>query len=85
VKVVRANRQLYDQYRPRASTCKMVLFVADEQPEPIKFDIINGWTSLANAGIEVYHVSGTHHSMMESSNVEVLAEQLRVMLGNKIQ
>jgi amino acid adenylation domain-containing protein len=63
-------------YEPRHYPGRILLFrPADELPEGAT-NLARGWDKLAEGGVEIHVVPGTHRSMITEPNVAALAERL---------
>jgi amino acid adenylation domain-containing protein len=81
--LVAANVCAVEFYRPQPYGGPLTVFRADhsfwDSPEAIKTAL--GWTSVARGGLQMFDLPGTHLSILEPGNVEVLAGHLRRMLA----
>jgi amino acid adenylation domain-containing protein len=59
---------------------RVVLFCAEERKTPLWLFPRNGWSQKILPNLQVYKVPGTHHNMIKSPHVEVLAKQLNTCL-----
>ncbi len=59
---------------------RVVLLCAEERKTPLWLFPHNGWSQKILPNLEVYKVPGTHHNMIKSPHVEVLAKQLKTCL-----
>ncbi|MEL6259637.1 MAG: amino acid adenylation domain-containing protein [Cyanobacteria bacterium J06626_6] len=69
-----ANRQAKKQYEPKPYAGKAVLFRATERVPGICSDPELGWHGMAGKGIEIYEISGSHSSIIDSP---LLAKRLK--------
>jgi thioesterase domain-containing protein/acyl carrier protein len=75
-KVEEANRQT-EKARRGVYPGRAILFRAREQPPGIYRDPLLGWEGMAEGGMDVYEIPGTHDSIVKSL---VLAEKLKACL-----
>ncbi len=75
------NYSAAKKYIPRAYPDRITYFSATEEVSSLENQF--GWQSLATGGVEVVEVPGNHQSMIQSSNVKLLAEQLNKRLNRK--
>jgi acyl transferase domain-containing protein/thioesterase domain-containing protein/acyl carrier protein len=68
------------QYRPTVYPGQLVIFRSVNREEIFENDELLGWGGLAEGGIEVFDITGTHLEMLYEPNVRVLAEKLRSCL-----
>jgi len=73
--VFKANRIAIANYQPQPYSGKVVLFCASSSTED------QGWTSLTTQKLETYIIPGSHYTMMRSSYVQVLAQELETHLN----
>jgi thioesterase domain-containing protein/acyl carrier protein len=81
-----ANRRALVQYAPRAYPGRLTLFRAEVRPSVVGvcFDDPHlGWGALAEQGVEVHSIPGTHHSIFDEPNVRVLADKLKACLSQE--
>jgi thioesterase domain-containing protein len=77
-RVFKSNSQALRHYRAHTYSGHITLFKAKEQSDGAKEDLGGGkW---AGGGVTVHEVLGAHYTMMQSPNVETLAEQLGIYL-----
>ena len=67
------------EYVPHLYDGRITLFWASNDLRA-KFDLLEGWQSLARGGMEVIEVPGTHLDMIKEPHVAELAEKLRACL-----
>jgi thioesterase domain-containing protein len=73
--VYQANQQAFRRYRPQPSPCRVTLFRAGgDHPHALANPDL-GWARLAP--VEIIHVPGNHHTMMNEPHIAVLAGRLR--------
>ncbi|OUL20538.1 hypothetical protein BV378_29440 [Nostoc sp. RF31YmG] len=58
----------------------MTLFRASQQNVGLDVDLELGWGKLAAGGVEVHHVPGSHASLIQEPNVQVIAEKFQACL-----
>jgi thioesterase domain-containing protein len=79
-----ANWQAIEaRYRPLPFHASAYLFRVDSHdPDDAKYfaERYGGWSRLLTMGVQSFVVPGTHVSMCEEPNVQVLAEKLRAVL-----
>ncbi|NET60306.1 MAG: non-ribosomal peptide synthetase, partial [Symploca sp. SIO2E6] len=75
--VFQANRIAIANYQPQPYSGKVVLFCASSSVED------RGWSSLITGELETHTIPGDHYTMMRSSQVQVLAQQLETYLNQK--
>jgi thioesterase domain-containing protein len=80
-RVVEAQYQALWGYTPRPYAGRLILFRAHEQPASASLDPAMGWSSLAQAGVTVRRVPGTHLALLQHPSVKVLAAQLAPYLA----
>jgi thioesterase domain-containing protein/acyl carrier protein len=68
------------KYRPTVYPGQLVIFRSVNREETFENDELLGWGGLAQGGIEVFDITGTHLEMLYEPNVRVLAEKLRSCL-----
>ena len=79
--VALANRQARDSYIPTPAPISLTLFRAQiQRPEELNLADDFGWSVFATGKVEVYEVAGSHESMMQSPQVQSLAEQVNICL-----
>jgi amino acid adenylation domain-containing protein len=71
----------FHRYDPKPYPAKMVLLQSSAWPEGPYFDFRLGWEHLVSSGIEFHWMPGDHPSMFTEPNVNLVAEKLRVHLG----
>ena len=62
-------------YSPMSYDGPVTLFWASKDPHA-KFDMIEGWQRLAQGGMELIEISGTHLDMIKEPHVSDLATKL---------
>ena len=68
-------------YEPREYEGRVILFRAAHQLSPVAYrDRTLGWGELATSGIEVYDVSGFHHSILAEPQISTVATILSEIL-----
>jgi thioesterase domain-containing protein/acyl carrier protein len=67
------------QYHPQPFDGRVTLFWASKDLRA-KFDMIEGWETLARGGMELHEISGTHLDMIKEPHVADLAKQLNACL-----
>ena len=75
--VFKANRVAIANYQPQPYSSKVVLFCASSTAED------RGWSSLITGELVTHTMPGAHYTMMRSSQVQVLAQQLETYLNQK--
>jgi acyl transferase domain-containing protein/thioesterase domain-containing protein/acyl carrier protein len=68
------------QYRPSVYPGQLAIFRSVNREETFENDELLGWGGLAEGGIEVFDITGSHLEMLYEPNVRVLAEKLRSCL-----
>ncbi|HEU5378228.1 MAG TPA: amino acid adenylation domain-containing protein [Ktedonobacteraceae bacterium] len=81
LRVFQANGQALRTYKPRAYPGHLHLIRASEQMTEGEQDRTLGWSELAQGGIDLQILPGTHYTLMKKPDVQVLAEQLRAYLS----
>jgi thioesterase domain-containing protein/acyl carrier protein len=71
-----ANNEALLHYTPTPYSGRIALFRAQQQPWWSEHDPLLGWAGLAEAGIQVYAVSGHHHNMTYEPHAIEMARQL---------
>ncbi|MBW4593278.1 MAG: SDR family NAD(P)-dependent oxidoreductase [Brasilonema angustatum HA4187-MV1] len=81
--VIAANVQAIEQYTLKAYPGRMIVFRTDDKNRDdavgVKYDPQFGWSEVT-AGVDVYHLPGSHLSLLEEPEVAMLAEQLKLCL-----
>jgi len=75
--VFKANRIAIANYQPQPYAGKVALFCASSSAEN------RGWSSLTTQNLDTYIIPGSHYTMMRSSYVQVLAQELETHLNQK--
>lgn len=78
--VRKAGHRALAKYTPRPYVGKITLLRATQQPQGIIDDRTNGWSLMAQSGVDVFDVPGHHGSMMEDPRARVLVEVLTTCL-----
>jgi len=73
--VFQANRVAIAKYQPQPYSGKVALFCAGSTAED------RGWSSLSTGDLETYTIPGDHYTMLHSSYVQALAQQLETYLN----
>ncbi|NET61423.1 MAG: hypothetical protein F6K47_36450 [Symploca sp. SIO2E6] len=73
--VFQANRIAIANYQPQPYSGKVVLFCASSTAED------RGWSSLITGELVTHTILGDHYTMMRSSQVQVLAQELKTHLN----
>ena len=68
-------------YVPRPYHGRPVLFVVNDQEEPVVPGSQYGWEGLATGGVEIIEVPGDHKTMLSEPHVSTLATRLRDCLA----
>jgi amino acid adenylation domain-containing protein len=68
-----------ETYRPKVYDGRVTLFWASKDLRA-KFDMIEGWQTLAGGGLDLIEISGTHLDLIKEPNVHGLAKQLKQCL-----
>ena len=76
IRYARAHWQALRSYRPRRYPGRITLFRARKQPL-LTLDPTLGWDDLAEGGVAVNVIPGTHEKMLEEPNVHILAAELK--------
>jgi thioesterase domain-containing protein len=71
-------------YRPERCPNKIYLLQATEANLGRLLGFGHGWTDVAERGLEVQDVPGTHLGMMYEPNVGVLAAMLRAIINAEV-
>jgi thioesterase domain-containing protein len=66
-------------YRPQPFDGRVTLFWASQDLRA-KFDMLEGWRTLARGGLERHKISGTHLNMIKEPHVVDLARKLNACL-----
>lgn len=74
-----AARRAREGYQPQPYPGRLTLFRAARQPLR-EFEPALGWGALAQGGVEIHEIAGTHVSMLVEPGLGVLAERLRECL-----
>jgi thioesterase domain-containing protein len=67
-------------YLPKPYNGKVTLFTTKEVLRWCQFKPCRGWSEIAQQGVEVHQVPGTHLGMLGEPGVQILAAKLRVCL-----
>jgi thioesterase domain-containing protein/acyl carrier protein len=67
------------QYRPQPFDGRVTLFWASQDLRA-KFDLVEGWQTLARGGLDLHEISGTHLDMIKEPHVADLAKRLNACL-----
>ncbi|WP_017318022.1 non-ribosomal peptide synthetase [Mastigocladopsis repens] len=82
--ILGANVQALNQYSFQGYPGRMTLLRTDDKNRHdavgVQYDALFGWGELVVGGIDVYHIPGSHLSLLEEPNVQVLAEKLKLCL-----
>lgn len=84
-----ANKIASSNYVPQTYPGKVTLFkskITSDRiaPEGWYVDPSLGWEELVGGGLEVYEISGDHHSMFREPNVQVLVDKLRICIDKAL-
>ena len=74
------KRATMADYSPQAYSGKINLFTTKEILRWCKYKPHRGWDELAQQGVEIHAIPGTHLGMLGEPNVQVLAQKLMVCL-----
>ncbi|MBD2569977.1 amino acid adenylation domain-containing protein [Anabaena lutea] len=74
------KRATMADYVPQAYPGRVTLFTTKEMLRWCRYETDRGWKHLAQKGLDIYDVPGTHLGMLDEPNVQVLAEKLQVCL-----
>ncbi|MGH7998903.1 MAG: hypothetical protein ACREPR_05605 [Brasilonema sp.] len=81
--IMGANIQALEQYNFQGYPGRMTLFRTDDKNRDdvvgVQYDPLFGWGELVD-GVDVYHLPGSHLSLLEEPEVVMLAEKLRLCL-----
>jgi amino acid adenylation domain-containing protein len=99
--IFKINANTTRRYRPGEFDGRITLFCPEDDVEEIIFtndpkyvawkeerarlDPTKGWGPLATEGVERFTIPGNHYSMLHEPNVQVLAEQLRNCIRERIR
>jgi acyl-CoA synthetase (AMP-forming)/AMP-acid ligase II/thioesterase domain-containing protein/NADP-dependent 3-hydroxy acid dehydrogenase YdfG/acyl carrier protein len=79
--IMDANIQALNQYNFQPYPSHMVLLrTADKKRDKsvgMRYDSLFGWGELVAGGLDVYHIPGSHLSLLDEPDVKVLAEKLK--------
>ncbi|NES24812.1 MAG: non-ribosomal peptide synthetase, partial [Symploca sp. SIO3E6] len=75
--VFQANRVAIANYQPQPYSGKVALFCASSTAED------RGWNSITKGELKTYTIPGDHYTMMRSSHVQTLAQQLETYLNQQ--
>jgi aspartate racemase len=82
--IISANDQAQNQYIFQVYPGQMTLLRTDDKNRDtavgMQYDPLFGWGSLVAGGIDVHHLPGSHLSLLDEPNVQVLAEKLKLCL-----
>jgi amino acid adenylation domain-containing protein len=84
LRVFYANSQAVLNYVPQVYPKQITLFRTNAQSSAAKEDPSMGWDKLAAGGTEIHMIPGNHLTMLRKPHIEVLAEQLKTALLNKV-
>jgi len=79
-KVVETQLQAITNYVPETYRGRITLFRARRQPLFCAHDPAMGWGDVAEGGVDIKEVPGSHHSMLHDPYVQVVAAQLSACL-----
>ncbi|MBV9385107.1 MAG: amino acid adenylation domain-containing protein [Chroococcidiopsidaceae cyanobacterium CP_BM_ER_R8_30] len=83
--VVEANGRALNQYVFQVYPGKITLLRTEDKKRysyvGMQYDPQFGWGELADGGIDVHYIAGSHASLMQEPDVQVLAEKLQVCLA----
>ncbi|MBO3461240.1 type I polyketide synthase [Aetokthonos hydrillicola] len=77
LRVIIANILAYNKYVPGIYTGKINLFRASEQLWGTHPDSSMGWSHLAQGGVEIDEIPGNHFTILNSPNVQIIAQKLK--------
>ncbi|MBP5973647.1 amino acid adenylation domain-containing protein [Brasilonema sp. CT11] len=84
VNVIDANILAQSQYIYQVYPGSMTLLRTDDQNRDsavgMQYDPLFGWGELVAGGVDVYHTSGSHLTVLEEPHVQALAEKLKLCL-----
>ncbi|MCP5050317.1 MAG: hypothetical protein GY940_24330, partial [bacterium] len=83
LKVFKTNVQAAQSYQPGSYRGRITYFQAVERPGDIPLEPGQDWEDYAVEGVEIIPVPGNHHNMVKPPHVRVLAEKLKIYLGNR--
>jgi thioesterase domain-containing protein len=78
--IFKANVLAMDSYVPRSAPVQAMLFKALDSSGAEARDDGMGWKELAQGGVEVHHVPGSHYSLLREPNTQFIASRLRERL-----
>nr|VFJ75374.1 MAG: amino acid adenylation domain-containing protein [Candidatus Kentron sp. FW] len=74
------NDKAMREYRPRVYPGRILYFSARDPHAPHARDCERAWVDLAQEGIEIIKVPGSHFTMHESPHIQVIAKRLQLAL-----
>jgi len=84
--LILANVRAVGSYKPRPYKGRLTVFRADQafwdSPEALRTCL--GWASVAKGGAELFDLPGTHLSILQPGNVEVLAQHLQRLVHQRL-
>jgi aspartate racemase len=80
IKLMEANFAALESYTLQPYPGKLILFKAVEAGKGVCY----GWEVLAEGGVEVHEIPGTHLKMVEEPNVQILARELRACIDRSL-
>ncbi|KAB8317793.1 amino acid adenylation domain-containing protein [Tolypothrix campylonemoides VB511288] len=84
IDILGANHQAQSQYIFQEYPGRMILLRTDdkerEEATGMQYDPLFGWGEFITGGIDVYHIPGSHYTLLEEPNVRMLAEKLKLCL-----
>jgi aspartate racemase len=84
IDILGANHEAQTQYIFQEYSGRMILLRTDdkerEEATGMQYDPQFGWGELITGGIDVYHIPGSHYTLLDEPNVRVLAEKLKLCL-----
>jgi aspartate racemase len=84
IDIIGANHEAQSQYIFQEYSGRMILLRTDDQEREeatgMQYDPLFGWGELITGGIDVYHIPGSHYTLLDEPNVRVLAEKLKLCL-----
>jgi FkbH-like protein len=74
LKIFHCNVKASYSYLPQVYSGKITLFPANQEKSFSTNDPTLGWSEFTNQDLEIYSISGTHHDIVKTPQVKLLAE-----------
>ncbi len=84
LRLLQAHYQAIVNYHPGRYPGRITLFQAHSQPLFSTYDPDVGWKQLAEGGVEVHIIPGSHEEIFKEPNVQIMADLLRKCIETAI-